>query len=76
MWLSIHLAMAVAADLGLDRPAPPAKGLGMISLASNCHNDPSAKTPSPDETRGVLGCYILCSVYVPPVFKARPIFSG
>lgn len=62
MWLFIHLAMTIAGDLGLDRPGPAVLGVRGISLTGNSQGSPPPKTPSLEETRAVLGCYITCSV--------------
>lgn len=60
MWLFIHMAMGIAGDLGLDRPAA-ARGVRVISTAGRTQNQP-VKEQTLEETRAVLGCYIICSV--------------
>ena len=60
MWLFIHMAMGIAGDLGLDRPAA-VRGVRVISMAGRTQNQP-VKEQTLDETRAVLGCYIICSV--------------
>lgn len=59
MWLFIHMAMGIAGDLGLDRPAA-ARGVRVISMAGRAQSQP-VKVQTLEETRALLGCYIICS---------------
>lgn len=63
MWMLIHKAMAIAGDMGLDRPMPSAttKSIRGISLGW-APRDSQTAVNTVEETRAVLGCYVICSV--------------
>lgn len=60
-WMFCHIAMAMAGDLGLDRPIQLEKGDAKFSFTGRCHGGLVSRNLNHEERRAVLACFIICS---------------